>query len=107
IFLVAGRAAGEAARTGRLGATPAEDEPTCGGPLQPGKPVVVWPERGNVVRLHGTVSTDDLTPSSVPGVGSSSDRDPQVLRRLLLHYVDPSAATRTLAGTVLVADENF
>ncbi|MBX3141339.1 MAG: hypothetical protein KF875_11350 [Trueperaceae bacterium] len=70
-------------------------------------PTVVWPTTGNVVRLLGLVSTDDLTPSSVPGVGTSSDADPRVARRLLLHHVDPSAADRSLEGTVLVGDENF
>jgi 3-isopropylmalate dehydratase small subunit len=68
---------------------------------------VAWPRAGNVVRLHGTVTTDDLTPSVVPGVGVSSDRDPAVLRRLLLAHAAPEAATRDLRGCVVVADHDF
>lgn len=67
----------------------------------------MWPQGGNVVRLIGTVSTDDITPSAVPGLGTSSDPDPTVTRRLLFHHLDPSAAERDLRGTVVVADENF
>ncbi|MEX2536247.1 MAG: aconitase family protein [Trueperaceae bacterium] len=126
IHLAGGRTAGEAARTGRLGRATGQgdaDEARSSSPgdfetarreaqarssgKPPEAPTVVWPRRGNVVRLRGTVSTDDLTPSAVPGVGASSDRDPLVLRRLLLHYLDPTAATRDLSGTVVVADENF
>lgn len=105
IHLVSGRTAGEVARTGRLGAA---DGATAAGVRDGTRALgVTWPRRGNVVRLHGRVTTDDLTPSHVPGVGSSSDRDPAVLRRLLLHHVDATAAERDLRDTVIVADEAF
>lgn len=100
ILLVSGATAGHAARTGRLGAGRVSAPNTA-------RPTVTWPSTGNVVRLHGPVSTDDLTPSSVPGIGTSSDPDPQVARRLLLHHIDPTAAERDLRGCVIVADENF
>ncbi|MDF1521571.1 MAG: aconitase family protein, partial [Trueperaceae bacterium] len=103
VHLVSGRGAGRAARTGWLGSG-LGDGP---GPGVPGPPLVRWPRAGNAVRLVGPVTTDDLTPSSVPGVGTSSDTDPAVLRRLLLHHVDPSAAGRDLRGTVFVGDAGF
>lgn len=103
VHLVAGAAAGVAARTGWLGdgAAPTAVHGT------PAAVTVAWPRTGNVVRLHGTVTTDDLTPSMVPGVGASSDRDPAVLRRLLLAHVAPEAADRDLRGAVVVADHDF
>lgn len=103
VHLVAGATAGVAARTGWLGEGAAAE--TVAGAA--GAVTVAWPRAGNVVRLHGTVTTDDLTPSVVPGVGTSNDRDPAVLRRLLLAHVAPEAATRDLRGTVVVADHDF
>jgi len=106
VHLVAGRTAGEAARTGFVGSASSDAGAEERSPsLRP--PRIAWPSGGNVVRLHGLVTTDDLTPSSVPGVGTSSDRDPDVLRRLLLHHVDPAAAERDLRGSVIVADHGF
>ena len=102
VQLVSGHSAGRAARTGWLG-----DAVAGGVAPVPEPPGVRWPRAGNVVRLIGPVTTDDLTPSSVPGVGTSSDRDPAVLRRLLLHHLDPSAAERDLGGTVFVGDAAF
>lgn len=104
VLLVSGRSAGHAARTGRLGDG---TDAIASAIAAPEAPLVRWPRTGNVVRLVGTVTTDDLTPSSVPGVGTSSDRDPGVLRRLLLHHLDPTAADRDLRGTVFVGDEAF
>lgn len=103
VHLVSGRSAGQAARTGWLGEATSS---TSVGPIAAG-PHVIWPRHGNVVRLRGRVTTDDLTPSSVPGVGTSSDVDPETLRRLLLHHVDPTAADRDLRGAVVVGDEAF
>lgn len=102
VHLVSGRSAGLAACSGVIGGTgPAA-------PLRPASaPTVRWPTEGNVVRLRGTVTTDDLIPSSLPGIGTSNDSDPAVLRRLLLHHVDASAADRDLRGAVLVADDAF
>ena len=103
IHLASGRTAGVAARSGHIGSAshsaPRQESPEI--------PRIVWPQGGNVVRLIGTVSTDDITPSAVPGVGTSSDPDPAVVRRLLFHHLDASASTRSLEGTVIVADENF
>ena len=117
VHLVSGAAAGAAARTGWLGeATVADTEAAAGDDVtRPTRAAsraaravrVVWPRTGNVVRLHGTVTTDDLTPSVIPGVGTSSDRDPAVLRRLLLAHVARDAATRDLGGCVFVADHDF
>ena len=76
-------------------------------PDRPPRPRAVPPATGNVLRLHGPVTTDDLAPSSVPGVGTSNDADPAVLRRLLLHHVAPELAGRDLRGTVVVADPGF
>lgn len=112
VHLVAGPTAGAAARTGWLGEGMSEPS---GGPAAgaagaaAGDAVVtvIWPGRGNVVRLRGTVTTDDLTPSVVPGVGTSSDRDPAVLRRLLLAHVSAEAAGVDLKGAVIVADHDF
>lgn len=103
VHLVAGAAAGAAARTGWLGEGGAEA--ARGTPSR--RPRVTWPRAGNVVRLHGTVTTDDLTPSFVPGIGASSDTDPAVLRRLLLAHVAPDAGERVLRGRVIVADHDF
>lgn len=103
VHLVSGRSAGRAARTGWLG--DGADAGEAAASSEP--PVVRWPRAGNAVRLIGPVTTDDLTPSSVPGVGTSSDRDPDALRRLLLHHVDPSAAERDLRGHVFVGDAAF
>jgi len=99
-----------AARTGWLGeGAVAEMGAGAAGAVtgDAGGVTVAWPRAGNVVRLHGTVTTDDLTPSVVPGVGTSSDRDPAVLRRLLLAHVAPETATRDLRGCVVVADHDF
>lgn len=102
VVLASGPTAGTVAATGRL-------------PNVAGRTVnartdqvrITWPTTGNVLRLHGTVTTDDLTPSAVPGIGTSSTSDPDVLRRLLLHHLDPSAAHRKLDGMVIVADHAF
>ena len=102
IHLASGRSAGKAARAGKLGSAGGATETSSAS-----KPRIVWPRGGNVVRLFGSVSTDDLTPSAVPGIGTSNDDDPAVLRRLLFYHLDPTSAGRDLAGTVLVADENF
>lgn len=102
IHLASGRTAGLAASTGRLGT----DRSTVHARPRPG-PTVAWPHRGNVVHLFGTVTTDDLTPSTVPGVGTSADTDPAILRRLLLHHLDASAADRDLRGTIVVAGDAF
>ncbi len=127
VHLVAGATAGATARTGWLGeavgsepgvdaagsaagaagAARADSGSTGARSGATGGVRVVWPRAGNVVRLHGTVTTDDLTPSVVPGVGTSSDRDPAALRRLLLAHVAPDAATRDLSGCVVVADHDF
>ena len=124
VHLVSGATAGEAARTGWLGEgaaaepAPGAADPVCGAgdavsgtfgaaSVAAGGVSVVWPRAGNVVRLHGIVTTDDLTPSVVPGVGTSSDRDPAVLRRLLLAHVARGTATRDLRGCVVVADHDF
>ncbi|MBW6454770.1 MAG: hypothetical protein K0A98_02705 [Trueperaceae bacterium] len=104
VHLAAGATAGEAARSGWLGTEAAQPDRARAGD---GRTGVVWPRRGNVVRLVGTVTTDDLTPSFVPGVGASSDTDPAVLRRLLLAHVAPEAAERDLRGAVLVAGHDF
>ncbi|HEX7002690.1 MAG TPA: aconitase family protein [Trueperaceae bacterium] len=103
IHLASGRTAGEAALRGSIGARQGGQVERPSG----ARPVVVWPRSGNVVRLLGTITTDDITPSAVPGVGTSSDPDPGVVRRLLFHHLDPSSAERNLAGAVIVADENF
>jgi homoaconitase/3-isopropylmalate dehydratase large subunit/3-isopropylmalate dehydratase small subunit len=105
VHLVAGASAGLAARTGWLGGGEAPTAPPVS--FRSARPTVAWPRRGNVVRLHGTVTTDDLTPSVVPGVGTTSDRDPAVLRRLLLAHVAPDAHRRDLRGKVFVADHDF
>ena len=116
IHLTSGRTAGIAARTGRLGAgghaeqragSVSSNRLAASHAEGDSRPRIAWPGTGNVVRVHGTVSTDDITPSSVPGIGTSSDPDPAVVRRLLFHHLDASAAERDLAGTVIVADENF
>ena len=122
VHLVAGATAGMAARTGWLGervaaqsvaafapSSDADGAVSCsvGAVSGTGGVRVAWPRAGNVVRLRGTVTTDDLTPSVVPGVGTSSDRDPAVVRRLLLTHVAPEAATRDLRGCVVVADHDF
>ncbi len=104
VHLAAGATAGEAARSGWLGMGTAPPGPPRAGDA---RTHVVWPRRGNVVRLVGTVTTDDLTPSFVPGIGASSDTDPAVLRRLLLAHVAPEAAGRDLHGAVVVADHDF
>ena len=114
IFLASGATAARAASSGRLAAVVGRAaggsgegsrgaRPAAG----PRKPEIVWPTSGNVLRVHGLVTTDDLTPSNVPGIGTSSDPDPAVGRRLLFHHLDTSAATRDLRGFVVVADENF
>ena len=105
IHLASGRTAGIAAATGRIGSDTAAVQ-RAAGPAR-AAPSVVWPRRGNVLRLHGTITTDDLTPSTVPGVGSSHDADPEVLRRLLLRHLDATAAERDLRGSVVVADDAF
>lgn len=102
IHLASGRTAGLAASSGRLGT----DRSIVEARTRSG-PTIAWPRRGNVVRLLGTVTTDDLTPSAVPGVGTSADTDPAVLRRLLLHHLDPGAADRDLRGTIVVAGDAF
>jgi homoaconitase/3-isopropylmalate dehydratase large subunit/3-isopropylmalate dehydratase small subunit len=103
IHLASGRTAGIAAATGRIGSDAAAVQQQA----SRAAPSVVWPRRGNVLRLHGTITTDDLTPSTVPGVGSSHDAEPEVLRRLLLHHLDATAAERDLRGSVVVADDAF
>ncbi len=132
VHLVGGRPAGLAARDGRIpgpegpppdacvraAATcdaPGTDAPRPDAPVppvspgraRPPRPRAVPPAAGNVLRLHGPVTTDDLAPSSVPGVGTSNDADPAVLRRLLLHHLAPDLAERDLRGTVVVADHGF
>jgi homoaconitase/3-isopropylmalate dehydratase large subunit/3-isopropylmalate dehydratase small subunit len=101
VHLASGRTAGEAARHGWLGcgAVPA--------PASRRRLTIVYPDRGNAIRLHGPVTTDDITPSAVPGVGTSSDRDPEVMRRLLFRHVDEGFHRRDLSRTVLVADDVF
>lgn len=116
IYLVSGVTAAEAARTGALSAgSTAARSPGAGSTAAgstraaptPRRPTIQWPTSGNVVRVRGMVTTDDLTPSSVPGIGTSSDADPEVSRRLLFHHLDPSAASRDLRRSIIVADENF
>jgi homoaconitase/3-isopropylmalate dehydratase large subunit/3-isopropylmalate dehydratase small subunit len=104
VHLAAGATAGEAARSGWLGTDAAPSARPGAGAARAS---VSWPRRGNVVRLVGTVTTDDLTPSFVPGIGASSDTDPAVLRRLLLAHVAPEAAERDLRGAVIVAGHDF
>ncbi len=102
IHLVAGATAGRIAAMGRLPGRAASHRRRAAQNVR-----VAWPRSGNLVRLYGTVTTDDLTPSSVPGVGTSAASDPRTLRNLLLHYVDPSTSKRDLHGTILIADHAF
>lgn len=120
--LVAGAAAGAAAASGWLGepnrpaprdATEAEAVARPLPAAAPHRPRhddaarLVWPRRGNVIRVHGTLTTDDLTPSVVAGIGTSSDTDPSVVRRLLFAHLDPTGAERDLRGSVLVGDHDL
>lgn len=118
--LVAGAAAGTAAASGWLGeplrATTRDASTDVARSLPTAPPRrshaddaarLVWPRNGNVVRVHGTLTTDDLTPSVVAGIGTSSDTDPNVVRRLLFAHLDPSAAWRDLRGSVLVGDHDL
>jgi aconitase A len=100
IHLAAGRTAAHAAMQGRVPkpAVEADDRRE----LQ-----VTVPEAGNLVHAFGTFTTDDLTPSHVPGVGSSNDRDPAVLRGLLFHHLNPQPNVNLLNGRWLVADHAF
>ncbi|MDZ7799466.1 MAG: aconitase family protein [Trueperaceae bacterium] len=113
ILLASGRTAGRAARTGRLGATGAGGRGTEAGACAPSRsrPGLQRPRHGNALLLHGTVTTDDLTPSAVPGVGTSADGDPAVLRRLLFHHLLPESARPqvldALDGGVVLADGVF
>jgi len=102
IHLTSGASAGAIAATGQIHVAPRRSHEEAEGSV-----TITWPERGNVIRIHGVVTTDDLTPSSVPGVGSSNDTNLDVLRQLLFHHVDPSTETRDLTGCILVADHAF
>ena len=68
---------------------------------------ITLPTSGNVLRLHGVVTTDDITPSSVPGLGQSNDASPETLRALLFHYLDAQVGERDLRDMVIVADHAF
>lgn len=109
--LVAGAGAGIAAATGRLGAAPTAARSGAARPPTASRdaaaPRITWPTTGNVVRVHGVLTTDDLTPSFVPGVGASSDTDERVLRRLLFAHLDGGPPERDLSGCVLVAEHDL
>ena len=100
IHLAGGRTAAQAAMQGRL---PKPEVATASHP----ELRMDVPKRGNLAHVFGTVTTDDLTPSHVPGVGSSNDRTRDVLMGLLFHYVNLRPDPEALAGRLLVADHAF
>lgn len=101
VILASGATAGAAARTGTIGRGTAQP------PARRPPNRLELPRRGNVLRLHGTITTDDITPSAVPGVGTSNTGDPAVLLRLLFHHLDPDLHRLDLRDVVLVADHDF
>lgn len=112
ILLASGRTAGRAARTGRLGEAGGGRGTEVDASAPPrSRPGLRRPRHGNALVLHGTVTTDDLTPSSVPGIGTSADGDPAVLRRLLFHHLLGEAerpkVLDALDGGVVLADGVF
>lgn len=101
VHLVSGYRAGIVAREGYLGDSahqPDERERSVR---------IIYPNEGNVIIIDGDVTTDDITPSAVPGIGTSSDTDPNVLRQLLFANIDRSFASRSLEGRVLVTRGSF
>ncbi|MBI2547746.1 hypothetical protein HYW21_00175 [Candidatus Woesearchaeota archaeon] len=54
-----------------------------------------------------SISTDDITPSSVPGIGTTSATDPNILRQLAFYYLCPSFSREVKPGDILVAGHNF
>jgi len=105
--LVAGAAAGTAAASGWLGEAAPATTTIVSGEGDTTAVRIAWPRHGNAIRIRGTLTTDDITPSLVPGIGASSDTDPAVLRRLLFAHLDRSASERDLRGHIVVADHDF
>ncbi len=109
IHLTSGWTAAMAAAHGSLW----RDSSELPGPSRPSESApepdirITWPTTGNIIRLHGVITTDDITPSSVPGIGRSNEADPAILRALLFHYLDAEAAARDLSGMTIVADHAF
>lgn len=101
VHLVSGRTAGIVARTGYLGESEEHTEPF------ERSVSITYPTSGNAIRIDGRITTDDITPSSVPGIGTSSDTDREVLRRLLFRYADEGFADHDLTARVLIAPDGF
>lgn len=53
------------------------------------------------------ISTDDITPSSVPGVGTTASTDKNILRQLAFYYLCPSFSREVQKEDILIAGYNF